>query len=390
MINRFAFHPVGQGLFYTGQLSTWNSEEYNFIFDCGSLSGKTEDFLHPAIDDYLKELPQKCIDLCIISHLHSDHYNGLPYLLKNATIKKFVLPYLPDKTVLNSPEFDDNNIKMIQFTVLAGLCFYYQKDGIPDENSILGLKFLSFLYGIDPRRPIEDIPNRPDVSIIFKDPLHFPQERNGLFPYWRIDCYSKVLFEKTWQDLSKKILKELQRGGFENIKDMLNYKPENIKAIAEIYKKVFKQQNPTSIVMKHYPIQKSLGLYPNDSCDLTDFSFLYKNPYHYSFFSRLFGKKNRNISVLTGDAEFDRSLCNNVFGDYSGINVLQLPHHGSDKNWKKLKLPLLFNGKCIASFGLGNSYNHPSQTTVSELNTREDATLIEVNQKRGYVYFVFS
>ena len=44
----FKAHPIGQGFFYTGQLKTKNSE-FNFIFDCGSLSFSV---LNDTIDRY--------------------------------------------------------------------------------------------------------------------------------------------------------------------------------------------------------------------------------------------------------------------------------------------------------------------------------------------------
>lgn len=91
-MNKFVFHPVGQGLFYTGQLGCdyfyHRDSRYNFIFDCGSSSG--DGFLCSTIDGYAAGLNGRDIDLCVISHLHRDHYNGLKYLLRlqNIRIKK--------------------------------------------------------------------------------------------------------------------------------------------------------------------------------------------------------------------------------------------------------------------------------------------------------------
>jgi len=45
MVNKFTFHSVGQGLFYTGQLECYPyhgirndfvDSFYNFVYDCGS------------------------------------------------------------------------------------------------------------------------------------------------------------------------------------------------------------------------------------------------------------------------------------------------------------------------------------------------------------------
>ena len=79
-MNRFIFHKVGQGLFYSGHLS---NNQYNFVFDCGSDSDKK--FLHDAIDNHL---PKKDIDFIVLSHLHRDHINGIARIIKNHKVKK--------------------------------------------------------------------------------------------------------------------------------------------------------------------------------------------------------------------------------------------------------------------------------------------------------------
>lgn len=385
MINKFTFQPVGQGLFYTGQLGCdyfyLRDSRYNFIFDCGSLSG--DNSLHSSIDNFLVSLHGQDIDLCVISHLHIDHYNGLEFLLRNTNVKKILLPYLPDN-------------KMVRFAVLAGQFIDANKKKIEeDENSILNLKILANLYGIDERKYIDG--HRPYV-IFCEEKLEY-QSDNGtqnfrsrvkdgcIEIYWGIECYNKTLSNEKWQYLSEKIIALLKEEGFEEISEMLNYDTSSLHKIAEIYSKVFKQQNTTSIVIKHYPVLDSVGIYPNHPCKLPLY-LPYKKMWYYDNYVELFGKRNKNISVLTGDIEFDESLRKVVFNDFRGINVLQLPHHGSAKNWKLLKLPKLFSGKCIASFGLGNRYCHPGIETINGLKEYMDADLIEVNQNSRYEYLI--
>ena len=47
----FKAHPIGQGFFYSGQISS-NKTEFNFVFDCGSL---TDHVLKDTIDRYKNE-----------------------------------------------------------------------------------------------------------------------------------------------------------------------------------------------------------------------------------------------------------------------------------------------------------------------------------------------
>ena len=384
MINKFTFHPIGQGLFYTGQLGCDyfypQDSRYNFIFDCGSLSG--DNFLHSAIDNYLASLHGQDIDLCVISHLHCDHYNGLEYLLKQVRINRIVLPYLP-------------NDSMVRFVVLVGQFFNGSGTIAWTQDIIQNLKILSNLYGIDEIWPIEG--HRPEMFFSEEMVGTFRDNNTQCFQYniisnrfpsnWQIECYNKTLSNDKWQKLSNDIVNELQKRGFDNISDLLNYSPTMISEIAKIYRKYFKNQNPTSIIMKHYPKSNSYGLYPNYGNILHHYLDCYERNCLWREIE-LFGRKNANITILTGDAEFDKDLCKIVFNDYSGIDVLQLPHHGSYNNYNKLKLPKLFSGKCIVSFGLGNQYHHPNHETIDALKDMKYSELIEVNQNNTYKYFI--
>jgi glyoxylase-like metal-dependent hydrolase (beta-lactamase superfamily II) len=87
----FKFHNVGQGLFSSGTISG-----FNFIYDVGSENGLLVDL---AVERLAQELSNKAnrpiIDMLIISHLHEDHANGVPFLFKrNLDIHTVILPYL--------------------------------------------------------------------------------------------------------------------------------------------------------------------------------------------------------------------------------------------------------------------------------------------------------
>lgn len=45
-MNRFEFHPVGQGLFYTGSLMHGT---YQFVFDCGTEN--KQNYVNDCIDN---------------------------------------------------------------------------------------------------------------------------------------------------------------------------------------------------------------------------------------------------------------------------------------------------------------------------------------------------
>ena len=134
-MNCFKFHPIGQGLFYTGSL-LYNS--YNFVYDCGGHSG--QEYIDNSIEQY-KNSMARCnqqkpdIDFVVISHLHEDHYNGISQLNKTFQIKRFYLPYIGD----------DKNFTAL---VLSGQFYKKNKTNSEYVQSLSSLHFMLSLYRI--------------------------------------------------------------------------------------------------------------------------------------------------------------------------------------------------------------------------------------------------
>jgi len=93
--SQFVFHPVGQGLFYSGKIflkSKFRSPRFNFVFDCGASFDKH--YLNKEIDLCKKSYLRKPLDVLFISHLDNDHVNGISRLLDGISCKVVYLPYL--------------------------------------------------------------------------------------------------------------------------------------------------------------------------------------------------------------------------------------------------------------------------------------------------------
>ncbi|KJH80348.1 hypothetical protein [Stutzerimonas stutzeri] len=80
-------HPVGQGGMFSGQLDAGNAT-LRWVYDCGS---NQQDRLSEEI---ISVAAQGSIDLLFLSHLDSDHVNGVDRLLAATTVTEVVLPYL--------------------------------------------------------------------------------------------------------------------------------------------------------------------------------------------------------------------------------------------------------------------------------------------------------
>lgn len=86
MNSKFKLWPVGQGLFYSGNID----KKFNFIYDCGG----DVPYIDIAVDKYISEMKINELDMLIISHFDEDHINGLPRLFSRVKkISKIFIPY---------------------------------------------------------------------------------------------------------------------------------------------------------------------------------------------------------------------------------------------------------------------------------------------------------
>ncbi len=83
-------HPIGHGAFYTEQIE-YNGSKCHIVYDCGS---KRKEMLKDEIDRTFRVGEE--ILAVFISHLDTDHVNGLEHLLNRCKVKYVFLPVLTD------------------------------------------------------------------------------------------------------------------------------------------------------------------------------------------------------------------------------------------------------------------------------------------------------
>lgn len=110
-------HPVGQGGLFSGQLQA-GSSVLRWIYDCGS---NQQDRLSEEI---LSVADQGVIDLMFLSHLDSDHVNGVDRLLVSTTVGEVVLPYL------NAVDYAVAVIQDIEAGTLSGTFLEFVADPV--------------------------------------------------------------------------------------------------------------------------------------------------------------------------------------------------------------------------------------------------------------------
>ncbi|WP_082560803.1 MBL fold metallo-hydrolase [Caulobacter sp. Root487D2Y] len=89
-------HAVGHGGFHTGRARADHAPPLNWIFDCGAK--KTAVF-----DAYLKAWTtqhQQPIDWLFISHFDTDHVSGLDTLMSRAVVREVMVPYVNERELI--------------------------------------------------------------------------------------------------------------------------------------------------------------------------------------------------------------------------------------------------------------------------------------------------
>tara|TARA_R110002072_G_scaffold7503_2_gene40602 strand:+ start:354119 stop:355426 length:1308 start_codon:yes stop_codon:yes gene_type:complete len=125
----FKFHPIGQGLFYSGIFTHLSGNQFSIVYDCGTDSSRQ--YINHEINDFTNELEldkesNDKLDIFFISHLHADHTNKIADLLKATNGAKYaILPYLnPDELLLAYTDYVNSGN-------------YLDDDGNPDPNLLL-------------------------------------------------------------------------------------------------------------------------------------------------------------------------------------------------------------------------------------------------------------
>ncbi|WP_031326349.1 ComEC/Rec2 family competence protein [Rhodobacter capsulatus] len=90
---RMVQHAVGQGGLHCGEL-TLGQKPLRWVYDCGS---NQADALKREVGSIARDGE---IDLLFLSHLDSDHVNGVDLLLSQVKVREVILPYLNEEALV--------------------------------------------------------------------------------------------------------------------------------------------------------------------------------------------------------------------------------------------------------------------------------------------------
>lgn len=359
------FHSVGQGGFYTETFDDLPNKPM-VVFDCG---GKSSKFMKDYINSFLQTRPKATIEAIFISHLHDDHINGLQHLLHRANVKKIFLP-----------QFNSNQ--------LFDTIFYNAAYGTHTENRnnlVFSLINPTNTFRETTIIQIAEVTgdnNYQNVSRSIQDGVSqtiasgTPMKLENGWVYIPFNPKSKKPNFHSIEDLSnREKLEEIYQN--EDICKQAEYLVEFIKGInVSECKKLYRQMfggihNGQSMTLFS-------GLRNHDSnieiCShpFTPTCHRSQCPHWCDWFAEL-AEHNKDCIptnfLYTGDYEAgDSAKMKELSSFYTKIEVwkticgLQIPHHGSRKNYAKE----LYNKRCyaIASAGTSNKFQHPNIDTL--------------------------
>jgi len=422
------FHNVGQGLFYTAQISKDSSGFFRLVYDCGG----NKDYISASIRRYLgsynsRKNNKKKLDMLIISHLHVDHVSGINELLKQISYVDYVvLPYLtPFERLLLLLQIDLRRIRG------KGNSWYvsFLKDPVDYFIRNFGEKIEKIILvgggggeGKESEEPDDLPPEEPpsgellsnDDDLIkpyiddkywkslddfaedvkssenwgrFASKLTFKEHKGRVpiyikkYPLWILSFFNyKVSLESLskFEECIKDFLKRNQIG---SVKDIFNIFLERSKKTRgeliedlkkncyhECFKKDLKLKNENKSDINNTSLMLYHGPIVKGICKYWKlcYPFFWKY-YPWPVYYKIFGMGQ----LLTGDISLKMSY-QQIISHYrkylSDVVLFQVPHHGSIKNWDSAILEELENCDLwVISAGCKNRYGHPSCEVIHDI-----------------------
>lgn len=385
-----SFLPVGQGAFYLEQFDVSHDSRINIVYDCGSLTSKR--IVEEEIRSNLSEGEE--VLLAFISHFDADHVNGLEFLLKYCKVKNIVFPLIPkpDRYLLSLKYLcDSNNHDMSDFTFRMINDPYKTVMILSDNTRIFQIRTFENDYQ---NESIYDEPRSNSVTTLEsgKNILDSISDKHVKYEKFYMD-WEYVPFNFRFMDTSKIFLEALRKSlseikdlhhevRVETITEMWCYKSVQ-KAVKNAYKEIKGDFNTNSMTLfsgiRTQNIRQTFATPYKLIKWHINYCCLDKCTCHVS-------KPNGCLYTGDYDAKKHWDELSNAYKEYwNYIGCIQVPHHGSNKNYNKNIA--MFDAFFIISAGSNNIYRHPSGLVIRDLIFNRKYPFIVTEQKEKEVFF---
>lgn len=365
------FHPVGQGAFYSER-----HPDFNIVYDCGNWkdSKDAQKIVNQAFDK------NDTIDILFISHFDYDHVSMIGTLRDSVkSIKHVVLPLLYDdeKILLKAFNHLHANSALLNQLIDDPQAFFREDSRVVFVNA-----------SENSESPIND--NQESINLGNLSANQTIIDSGTKIQLNTSNDWVFIPYNFKYHDRSqqlKDVLNDasLDIGQFDDLK----YVEANRADIKECYKKIDGTINENSMIVYSGPLHENhhyyfVAAYYNN---LWDWHYLYHRYHHYV---DIYDLCHKPACVYSGDADFNKVQIHNIFQRYwKNVGTIQVPHHGSKNSFD---FSSGFHKKgcfiCPVSFGMNNTYGHPSGKVLEELIQYEnipiavtekmDSTFIEI------------
>ncbi|MCM1067894.1 MAG: hypothetical protein NC418_10015 [Muribaculaceae bacterium] len=383
MLFQRTFHTVGQGAFYSEEISEKSGGRlFRMVYDCGSSTLTDKDMQKKAASDLGSDT---AVDLLIVSHFDRDHINGIPALNPKRVMMPFLSHdlciYLMAQARIDGSDFDiDMALHPERVFPEAQIIRIMPDDIEPTERESL----TSFQIDLTSQHRIGTVYLKSNAEISVK--LY-----SSDCPLWEYIPYNPNI-DRYAQDFKKAV------NGKHLVWESLQYGQYFTKHFAEI-KKIYNalgNKNRHSLVVYsgslRYVESLYLGQYMNRSWAPNRF-LEYLHWLHQELGMREF----YNASIMYfGDATISTQWLPKFYKELKetrlkSVSFIQIPHHGSYSSHGELIVKqrpfknCLRACMCIISHGINNRYRHPSSTLISSL-INEGSFVTSVTENPASIY----
>lgn len=385
----FCFHNVGQGGFYTGRIKS-DTNKFFFIYDCGTFS--PHKFMTDAIRDFGCSMEgEEKLDLLVLSHMDTDHVNGVSDLLERCNIHRIdvlVMPYmtLSDRAILlayySKRKQDDNSSWYYEF-LIDPIGFFFSRDidiryivfacNGENEHNERNDAILSF----DKAECIFWGKENNDKANTLREENHkIGQLANRVYcvedfkisycGLWKFDFWCDYRNIRT--DIHERVINNIYALGLDisdvtRVKDLFAHKRREL---ADCYGETKIAPNDMSVILLHYPIIE--GFFSQIDVEV-------EKPFaHVCLLSSLCHSlinRHSTKTLLLGDINLQSTLEEiwtyfNLTNMEDELLVCTVPHHGSKYSWNNEILSRCENTIFVVSSCVHGRFKHPHYIVVKD------------------------